>query len=109
MTFDEYQVAAGVTAVYPNRGENLMYPALGLCGESGEVAEVVKKMFRDDNGILTDERRTRLAGELGDVLWYIAALCHESGLNMADVARANIEKLARRRAEQKLHGSGSER
>ena len=66
----DYQHRSRVTAVYPNAGDNLTYPALGLCGEAGECAEKVKKAIRDDGGMLTEERRAALAAELGDVLWY---------------------------------------
>ena len=109
MTFDEYSERAGVTAVYPNRGNDMMYPTLGLCGESGEIAEKVKKMIRDDGGVLTDERRDLLKKELGDVMWYIAALCHELGFSMGEVAQENIDKLYSRMDRNKLKGDGDDR
>lgn len=65
MDFSEYQLKAGETAVYPNIGNNLAYPTLGLCGEAGEVAEKVKKMYRDDGGFLTAERAEALEKEIG--------------------------------------------
>lgn len=107
--FHEYEEKAHKTALYPNRGANLYYPALGLAGESGEVAEKVKKMIRDDNGTLTDIRRGEIGKELGDVLWYVAAICHELGISMEDVARNNIEKLSSRAQRGALHGEGDNR
>ncbi|MDQ5834622.1 MAG: nucleoside triphosphate pyrophosphohydrolase family protein, partial [Actinomycetota bacterium] len=74
MRLSEYQHQSRRTAVYPDAGANLTYPALGLCGEAGECAEKVKKAIRDDGGELTGERREALAAELGDVLWYVAQL-----------------------------------
>lgn len=109
MDFQEYQKAALITALYPGVGENLAYPALGLNGESGEVAEIVKKVFRDNGGILDNESRAALKKELGDVLWYVAALCHETQLDMADIARSNLEKLSDRQARGALGGSGDDR
>ena len=110
MTFDEYQDGALKTAVYPGRGAgNWIYPALGLAGETGEIAEKIKKAIRDDGGRMTDERRAALRKELGDVLWYLAAMCSELGLTLGDVARENLEKLARRQEAGRLHGSGDER
>lgn len=107
MTFSEYQAGAAKTAVYPGRGEgNWIYPALGLAGESGEICEKIKKCIRDDNGKMTDERRTLLAKELGDVLWYVATLCSELKLSMSDVAAGNLAKLAARKDAGTLHGSG---
>lgn len=82
MNFTEYQHEATTSAIYPDRGNNLIYPMLGLMGESGEVAEKIKKMIRDDQGKMTADRRTALRGELGDVLWYIAAICEEAKLDM---------------------------
>ena len=103
-TFDDYQVAAAHTAIYP--GEiRVLYPALGLAGEAGEVANKVKKIYRDDD----EKRRQQIAEELGGVLWYIAAICTDLGLNMGDVARRNIEILASRCERGTLTGDGDER
>jgi NTP pyrophosphatase (non-canonical NTP hydrolase) len=96
MNFDEYQKAAGVTALYPRRLDNLEYPTLGLAGEAGEVANIVKKIQRDHGGRITDETRAKLKDELGDVLWYIAACADELGLSLAEIAEYNIDKLAKR-------------
>ena len=109
MTFSDYQQRSRVTAVYPGAGENLLYPTLGLCGEAGEVAEKVKKMIRDDDGVLTPERREALAKELGDVLWYVAQVATEAELNLGEVADANLRKLLSRRERGVLQGSGDER
>ena len=92
--------------MYPDAGSNLTYPALGLCGEAGEAAEKVKKAIRDDAGELTPERRDALAAELGDVLWYVAQLATEAGLELDEIARSNLEKLLSRRERAVLHGSG---
>jgi NTP pyrophosphatase (non-canonical NTP hydrolase) len=92
--------------VYPEAGSNLTYPALGLCGEAGEAAEKVKKAIRDDDGVLTEERREALAAELGDVLWYLAQLATEAGLDLDTIAASNLDKLLSRRARAVLHGSG---
>ena len=95
--------------MYPDAGSNLTYPALGLCGEAGEAAEKVKKAIRDDAGELTPERRDALAAELGDVLWYVAQLATEAGLELDEIARSNLEKLLSRRERAVLHGSGDSR
>lgn len=110
-SFDEYQRLAARTAVYPGREKDSLatYPALGLAGEAGEVCEHVKKTVRDDDATLTDDRRRALRKELGDVLWYVAALCDELDLQMEDVARHNVEKLDDRRRRGVLHGDGDER
>jgi NTP pyrophosphatase (non-canonical NTP hydrolase) len=109
MTFSEYEHEAEKTALYPAKGNNIMYPTLGLVGEAGEVAEKIKKMIRDDDGILTPERREGVKKELGDVLWYIAALAREIDVTMEDIARANIEKLSSRKDRNKLNGDGDDR
>lgn len=109
MKLSEYQSASRATAIYPDAGSNLTYPALGLCGEAGECAEKVKKAMRDDGGVLTGERREALAGELGDVLWYVAQLPTEAGLELEDVAAANLEKLRSRAERRVLSGSGDAR
>ncbi len=109
MRFDEYQTAARETAQYPEMGRNLCYPALGLAGETGEVAERVKKLIRDDDGVLTPERREALKAELGDVLWYVAALCSELKLSMSEVAEYNVRKLRDRKARNVIRGDGDTR
>ena len=109
MRFSEYQERSRATAVYPDAGSNIVYPALGLCGEAGETAEKVKKAIRDDGGTLTEERRAAIAAELGDVLWYAAQLATEAGLDLEEIAEANLEKLLSRQRRAVLHGSGDDR
>ena len=109
MDFDEYQTAARETAQYPNMGSNVYYPTLGLAGEAGEVAEKIKKLMRDGGGVLTTERREALKKELGDVLWYVAALCSELDLGMGEVAEHNIAKLRDRRDRGAIKGDGDNR
>ena len=109
MRFSEYQTRSRETAVYPDAGNNIVYPALGLCGEAGETAEKVKKAIRDDAGTLTEERREAIAAELGDVLWYVAQLATEAELDLEEIAESNLAKLASRRERNVLHGSGDTR
>ena len=109
MNLSEYQNKASTTALYPNVGKNLYYPALGLGGEVGEVLNKVKKVMRDHGGTVTDEYREILQKELGDVLWYVAALASELGLDLDDVAQANLEKLASRKERGVLSGDGDNR
>ena len=93
----------------PTPATTSTYPALGLCGEAGEAAEKVKKALRDDGGVLTDERRAALAGELGDVLWYVAQLATEAGLDLDTLAEDNLAKLLSRQERNVLQGSGDTR
>ncbi len=109
MELADYQSRSRATAVYPGAGENLLYPTLGLCGEAGEVAEKIKKMIRDDGGVLSDERRAALSKELGDVLWYLAQIATEADLQLDAIAEANIEKLTSRHRRNVLQGSGDDR
>ena len=107
LDFATYQKQAMTTAVYPGRSEgNFTYPALGLAGETGEVCEKLKKAIRDDGGKVSEERRSLLAKELGDVLWYVATLSTELGLDLEEVAAGNLAKLAARKQAGKIHGSG---
>lgn len=109
LSFRQYAERADKTARYPSRGSgSLVYPVLGLTGEAGEVAEKLKKVIRDQDGEL-GAAREQIVKELGDVLWYIAACCHELGVSMEDVAQKNLEKLESRAARGVLHGSGDDR
>ncbi len=109
ITFQEYQARAGDTAQYPDVGHNPIYPTLGLAGEAGEVAEKVKKVLRDNGGHFDAEAVAAIQKELGDVLWYVARLASELGLDMGEIAAANLAKLADRQTRDRLHGSGDER
>lgn len=106
-----YQAAANSTAVYPGQGGSLglMYVALGLNGEAGEVAEVVKKMWRDDEGHLTAGVRLKIKKELGDVLWYVAQVATECNLSVTEIMQNNLAKLADRKARGAMGGSGDDR
>lgn len=110
-TFDSYQLATGDTAVYPNdtRAAALSYVALGLAGEAGEIANKVKKIIRDDNGVPTSTVEADLAAELGDVLWYLTRLADEIGYSLETIAAANLLKLADRKQRGVLKGSGDTR
>ena len=109
MNFDEYQELAKATAIYPSRYAKV-YPALGLCGEAGEVAEKIKKVIRDGVDYLHEEEfKADLTKELGDVLWYVAALANDLDISLNDVAEGNIEKLASRKKRNKIGGSGDNR
>lgn len=109
MKINEYQEQAKATAVYPAMGQNYSYPALGLVGEAGEVAEKVKKIIRDQDGVLTEENKIEIGKELGDVLWYIAIMADEMGLTLETVAEQNIQKLMSRKERGVLGGSGDNR
>lgn len=108
MDLSEYQRLSRRTAEYP-REAWLTYPALGLAGEAGEVAEHAKKAIRDDAGQVTDERRAAMAKELGDVLWYVSQLATELGLELDEIADTNLQKLLSRQRRGVLSGSGDER
>jgi len=109
MNFEKYQKLSRRTAIYPDKDNNFVYVTLGLVGEAGEIAEKIKKIFRDNNGILDEERKQILKKELGDVLWYLAQLSTELGLSLDDVACFNIEKLSSREQRGTLHGDGDDR
>lgn len=105
MNFNDYQTEAKKTAQYPPELA-VAYLALGIAGEAGEVANKVKKIIRDDQSVITDEKRQAILDEVGDTLWYAAMLCEELGVSLADVAQANIAKLTARQAAGTIKGSG---
>ena len=107
-TFDDYQFTAQQTKIY-SKNLDRVYPALGLGGETGEVLEIVKKLYRDGTGELTPEIRKALVKEMGDVVWYLAMLALDFGISFQEIARENLIKLFSRKERNKLHGSGSDR
>ena len=108
MELSEYQQLSRRTAHYP-REAWLVYPALGLAGEAGEVAEHAKKAIRDDEGNVSQARREAMAKELGDVLWYVAQLATELELDLDQIAQGNLDKLLSRQQRGVLSGSGDDR
>ena len=101
-----YQKEALKTAIYPDEYK-VVYPALGLAGEAGEVADKVKKIIRDDKD--TPEFRHEIAKEIGDVLWYCAVLADDLGYDLQQIAEMNIWKLKERAASGTIQGSGDNR
>ena len=113
MEFNEYQEEAGWTDLGTSAQDNLvpgwMYYVLGIGGETGELLEKVKKLFRDDKGELSDERKDSIILEMGDILWYMARLCSHLDIDFDDIPLRNIEKLSSRKVRDQLHGDGDNR
>jgi NTP pyrophosphatase (non-canonical NTP hydrolase) len=113
MTFEEYQRAARSTADYPQQGNNIQYPVLGLTGEAGEVADKIKKLWRNKGQATPDkystEDRRAVAKELGDVLWYVSASASELGYTLEQIAIGNIDKLLDRQARGVIKSEGDNR
>jgi NTP pyrophosphatase (non-canonical NTP hydrolase) len=123
LTFDEYQKDALTTDKYTQAahtllGENatpdallllrIFYVGNGL-GEAGEIQNKIKKILRDDNGILTVERREQILDEVGGLLWYLVNLCHLLDAQLSDVALINLAILKQRNLEGTIFGDGDKR
>lgn len=122
MNVNEYERRTRQTAIYPGAGDDgdkvfeieggtlaLMYTALGLAGEAGEITNKIKKVLRDDGMVLTEEKKMQLSGELGDLAWYFVRLCDELGLAPSTVLQENLEKLFDRKDRGVLGGEGDNR
>ena len=110
-TMATYQQLCTETQIYP-REHAVFYPALGLAGEAGEVANKIKKIIRDQNANvknLSSEVKDDIASELGDCLWYISALATDLGIGLDGVAIENVKKLQKRKEQGTIHGSGDKR
>ena len=115
MTLDEYQDEATKFAFYKDA---VVYPALGLTGEAGEVAEKIKKLMRDqDIDFKGDDAAEQIhaddayeiAKEISDVLWYAANLANDIGYSLEEIAMINLLKLSSRKERNQLSGSGDNR
>lgn len=106
MTLNEYQEQAHKTSLH---NQPIIYPTLGLTGEAGEVADKVKKVIRDNDGIFTEEKKHQTALELGDVMWYAAELAHDLGFTLEEICQMNLDKVFSRQQRNQIHGSGDER
>jgi NTP pyrophosphatase (non-canonical NTP hydrolase) len=129
LDFDTYQKSAHGTAEYPPEA-GLFYAALGLAGEGGEVAALlldllvaglhiakhtgevanqVKKVARDDNSVLTAARKQAIIKELGGMFWYAAEIATRMGISLADVPAANLRQLYSRKERGTIKGDGDDR
>ncbi len=108
MKLNEYQTAAQEYVAYPDAW-TVAYPALGLASEAGEVCDKVKKAIRDRKSLTFAELPDMIAPELGDVLWYIATLASNLGLELEDIAQGNLDKLKSRKERDVIGGSGDNR
>ena len=113
MEFKEYQEKAAKYDLFEVTTDlkkvGFTEKVLGLTGEAGETADKIKKILRDKNGIISEENRDLVIKELGDTLWYIAAIARYLGVELSEVASGNIDKLESRYQRNKLHGEGDER
>ena len=107
-TFAEYSKEIRKT-MHTDFDMTLSYLALGLTEESGEVSGQMKRVFRDDKGVVSEKRKELLLKELGDVLWYLNAMAEELGSSLAAVAALNVAKLKDRQQRDVLRGDGDER
>jgi NTP pyrophosphatase (non-canonical NTP hydrolase) len=110
MNLDEYQKQALTTVLATeDKFKDLLHWVLGINGESGEIAEKVKKIIRDKNGQVSEADKQELAKEIGDVLWYLAVFADQLGFSFNDVAQQNLDKLQSRKKRGVLKGSGDNR
>lgn len=120
MNFNEYQKKAQTTAQFPTDitlhvstyYENPLpwiYPAIGLAGETGELLNKLKKVIRDNEGVITENMNMMIIDEIGDVMWYIAMLCNTLGYDMDIVMNRNVSKLAERMKNNTIKGNGDNR
>lgn len=108
--FNEYQKFTHSTAIYPDIGGSpLVYPVLELNGEAGELADKLKKVFRDKNGVLLRKDIEGMALEAGDCLYAIAQIANHLGYTLEEIAQMNMDKLQKRKVKGKIKGSGDDR
>ena len=108
MKISEYEEKAQATAIYPD-SHKITYPALGMAGEAGEVANKGKKLIRDGKDEMPDDWKEQLASEIGDVMWYCAALARDLDVSLTTIMAANLDKLKARQERGTLGGSGDKR
>lgn len=117
--FDDYQAFTRTTSLYQeackSEGERVLYCVLGLTGETGEIAEKLKKIVRTSGfgGVKRElesgATRRLLMKEIGDVLWYLARLADEMEMPLSEVAELNVAKLSDRKDRGVLRSEGDER
>lgn len=113
LSLNAFQKRAASTADYPLLGENLLYPALGVAEEAGEIAGKIKKLWRNKGKTaakdLTPEEKSAVVKELGDALWYVAQEATELGVTLQEVAEINTAKLLDRKERGVIKSEGDNR
>lgn len=110
LAINDYQKEAHKTADYLGLDiGDFRYPVMGLSEEAGEVAGKFAKAVRDDNGVITEERRQAIKKELGDVCWMVAEIATILKFSLEEVMQGNLDKLASRKERGVLHGEGDDR
>lgn len=116
LSFQQYQELSSETAIYPTTFQGMpddmagiFYTVLGLCGEAGEIANKVKKIWRDSGGLVTPEDLKMLAKETGDVQWYLSQFSKNLDIALGEIAKGNLEKLFSRKERGTLQGDGDSR
>jgi NTP pyrophosphatase (non-canonical NTP hydrolase) len=113
MDFNKYQKECAKTDIGTSDKDCLkpgwLYYVLGIAGESGELSEKIKKLFRDKNGVIDSEFNELIIKEMGDVQWYMARLCDAFDIEFETIFVENIKKLQSRKERNKLQGDGDER
>jgi NTP pyrophosphatase (non-canonical NTP hydrolase) len=113
MEFNDYQKQCKKTdmgkAAQNGMSPGFLYYVLGLAGETGELVEKIKKLFRDKGGVIDDDFRYVIKKELGDIQWYAARLADSFDIEFNDVATSNIQKLQERFKKDMIHGDGDNR
>ena len=113
ITFHEYEWEVNIASFYPDAGigslKAIVYGAIGMSGEVGEVTEKIKKVWRDKDGKFSKEDKEAIVKELGDVLFYVTRIAHELGYGLEEVAQMNVDKFTARKEKGTLQGSGDNR
>jgi NTP pyrophosphatase (non-canonical NTP hydrolase) len=109
MTLNDYQTAALRTANPKEKKNELFHLLLGLCGETGEIAEKAKKIVRDEDSDFSKWDQDDLVKELGDVMWHVAVTAHYFDIPLDEIGEKNIAKLADRQKRNMIAGSGDNR
>ena len=107
MTIQEYENFMSTSKVYNSLP--IIYPTIGLNGEAGEVAEKIKKIIRDNNGIFDVDHKEDILKELSDVIWYVWAIATDMGYTLEDVLNAGVQKISKRQLTNTIHGNGDNR
>lgn len=109
MTFKDYNEKSSEVLLYPKGVAAVMYLALGVNGEAGELGEKVKKVYRDSEGVFDEHAKLEVQKEIGDVMWYLNRISEELGFTLEQAAELNLVKIQDRIARDMVHGEGDNR